>query len=193
MPRSLSEDQLAALTSSRLLPALFVTATFRTGPIYVWTGYGSITWGGHTWLGVGTLGAVSVIEEGATVEAKGITLTLSAIDPTLLADVLTEFQLGAPVAVYLGLFSDGRTLIGTPVCAWAGSMDQPTIDVAAESAVISINCENKLLDLNIPVYRRYTNEDQQLDYPGDRGLEFVNGIQETTIYWGRVPNSQNNI
>ncbi|HXE04491.1 MAG TPA: hypothetical protein VN579_00785 [Bryobacteraceae bacterium] len=193
MPRNITTDQLAALQASNLLPALFVTATFRTGAIYVWTGFGSITWGGHTWLGVGTLGSVSVIEEGATVEAKGITLTLSGIDTDLLADVLNEFYLGAPAAVYLGLFSEGRTLIGDPIPAWAGAMDQATIDVAGESAVIAINCESRLLDMNIPVYRRYTNEDQQLDYPGDKGLEFVSAIQETTIYWGRVPNSQNNI
>jgi hypothetical protein len=193
MPRSITTDQLAALQASGLLPAFFVTATFRTGPIYVWTGFGSIAWGGHTWLGIGTLGAISVIEEGSTVQAKGITLTLSGINAALLADVLTEFQLGAPVAVYLGLFSGGRTLIGDPIPSWAGSMDQPTIDVAAESAVISINCESSLLDMNIPVYRRYSNEDQQLDFPGDKGLEFVSAIQETTIYWGRVPNNQNNV
>ena len=37
------------------------------------------------------------------------------------------------------------------------------------------------------------NEDQQLDYHGDKGLEFVSALQEVTVYWGRIPNSQNNI
>ena len=192
MPRAMSSDMLAAVKASELQPALFVEAYFVTGPIHVWSGYGTIQWNGHAWAGIGTLGGVSTIEDGASVEAKGITLTMSGIDPALIADVLGEFQLGAPVTVWLGLFSAGA-LITSPIVSWAGRMDQPSIEVGGNTAIISINCENRLLDMNISVYRRYTNDDQQLDHPGDRGLEFVSGIQEVTIYWGKTPNSANNI
>jgi len=191
MARPMTPAMLVALTSNTIQPAIFVTGTFQTGPIYVWTGYGPIVWGGHTWLGVGTLGSISPIEEQGSIDAKGMTLTLSGFDATLLADVLTEMKLGAPAAVYLGLFSD-NALIADPIPAWAGRMDQPTIDVSGQTASISIACENRLLDLNTPVYRRYTNEDQQLDYPGDRGMEFVYAITETMIFWGSKPNSVNN-
>src|SRR4051794_4816798 len=95
---------LAAIQSAALRPALFVEANFTSGPIYVWSGVGSITWGGHTWTGRGALGAVSMIEEGATVEAKGIPLTLSGIDSPLLTGILDEFQVGLPAIVSLGLF-----------------------------------------------------------------------------------------
>ena len=43
--------------------------------------------------------------------------------------------------------------------------------------------------MNVAVDRRYTDEDQQMDYPGDLGFQFVNGIQEAQIYWGRSPSS----
>ena len=46
--------------------------------------------------------------------------------------------------------------------------------------------------MNVAVDRRLTNEDQHLDYPGDRGLEFVNSIIDTMVYWGRTPSSTNN-
>lgn len=192
MPRPMSSTMLAALQSSSLQPAIFVEAYFATGPIRVWTGFGTISFNSHSWQGIGTLGSISVIEDGATVEAKGITISLSGIDPTLLADVLSEFQLGAAVTIYLGMFSSG-SLISSPLVAWAGRMDQPTIDVAAESAIISINCESRLLDMNISVFRRYTNEDQQIDHPGDRGFEFVPSLSERIVYWGRVPSNTNNV
>jgi hypothetical protein len=192
MPRGLSSGQLAAVQSTNLRPALFVEAHFVNGPIYVWTGRGSIIWGGHTWLGVGTLGSISTIEEGASIDAKGITLTMSGIDSTLLADIMTEFQVGLPVLVRLGLFDKTLTLIDDPVISWAGRMDQPTIDVDGQTCTISINCENRLVEMNVAVDRRYTNEDQQLDYPGDRGMEFVSSIQDVTIYWGRTPSNVNN-
>src|SRR6266702_2510988 len=120
MPRSgLTAGQLAAIQSPKLRPAFFVEAHFVTGPIYVWTGRGSIVWNGQTWLGVGSLGSISTIEEGAGVDAKGITLTLSGIDATLLADVMTEFQVGLPVLVRLGLFDANLALIDDPVVSWA--------------------------------------------------------------------------
>lgn len=192
MPRSLTGGQLAAVQSTLIRPAFFVEAHFVNGPIYVWTGRGSVVWGGQTWLGVGTLGTISTIEEGSTIEAKGITLTLSGIDVTLLADILTEFQVGLPAIVYLGLFDETLTLIDDPVISWAGRMDQPTIDVDGQTCSVSINCENRLVEMNVAVDRRYTNEDQQLDFPGDRGMEFVSSIQDVTIYWGRTPSSINN-
>lgn len=193
MPRSgLTGGQLAAVQSTNIRPAFFVEAHFVNGPIYVWTGRGSIVWGGHTWIGVGTLGSISTIEEGSTIDAKGITITMSGIDSSLLADILTEFQVGLPCIVYLGLFDETLTLIDDPYKSWAGRMDQPTIDVDGQTCTISINCENRLVEMNVAVDRRYTNEDQQLDYPGDRGMEFVSSIQDVTIYWGRTPSSINN-
>ncbi len=94
--------------------------------------------------------------------------------------------------VYLGLFAGGAP-IASPITAWAGRMDQPTITVGGETADIKINCENRLIDLNTSVQRRYTNDDQQLVAPGDLGLSFQSGIQEVVIYWGVIPSSKNNV
>jgi hypothetical protein len=193
MPRQMTAASLAAIQSAALRPALFVEAHFTSGPIYVWSGVGSIAWGGKTWIGLGSLGNVSMIEEGATVEAKGITLTLSGIDPTMLTGILEEFQVGLPAIVSLGLFDASGALIADPVGCFVGQMDQPTLDVTGTSATISINCESRLIEMNVAVDRRYTNEDQQRDYPGDRGFEFVNSIQQAQIYWGRTPSSVNNL
>jgi hypothetical protein len=193
MPRAMTAGYLAAIQSAALRPALFVEANFTSGPIYVWSGVGPIAWGEKTWTGLGSLGNVSMIEEGATVEAKGITLTLSGIDPTMLTGILDEFQVGLPAIVSLGLFDASGAPIADPLGCFVGQMDQPTLDVTGTSATISINCESRLIEMNVAVDRRYTNEDQQRDYPGDRGFEFVNSIQEAQIYWGRTPSSVNNL
>lgn len=192
MPRDCTPDFAAALSQPVMRPAFFVEANFVSGPVYVWSGLGEITWSSKRWVGLGSMGSISTIEEGTDVEAKGITLTLSGLDGSLLKQTLQEYRPGLPVLIYLGLFDDSGALIADPVLSFSGRMDQPTIEVGADTATISINCENKLLMLNNSVERRYTNEDQQLDYPGDRGFEFVNSIQQTTIYWGRKPSSTNN-
>lgn len=192
MPRPMSSAMLTAIDARELAPAIFVEAFFSSGPVRLWTGFGPIVWNGFTWTGIGTLGSLSPIDDGATVEAKGITLTLSGIDPAMLTHVLGEFSLGQPVTIYLGLFNAG-SLIANPITSWAGRMDQPTIDVAGSTASISINCENRLADMNAAVDRRYTADDQQRDWPGDLGFTFVNAIQEMTLYWGTSPTSAGNI
>lgn len=183
---------VAAMQARIIRPALFVEANFISGPVYLWTGYGSIAWNGQTWLGAGNLGSVSIIEEVSTVEAKGITLVMNGIPLNLLTSVMTDFRVGLPAIVHFGLFDDTNTLIPDPITSFSGRMDQPTVSASGDSASIAINCESRLIDLNTSVERRYTNEDQQLDHPGDRGLEFVNAIQNITLYWGRTPGSHNN-
>lgn len=192
MPRIDATDTfIAALQANLLRPAVFVSAAFASATLYLWSGRGSVTWNGHTWLGVGTMGSIAPVEEGSTVEARGTTLTLSGIDVTVLGDSLTDLRQGLPVTVWFALFDDTLALIPNPVIAFQGRMDQPTISHDGQTCTIQINCESRLMDLNTPAERRYTNEDQQRDYPNDRGFEFVNSIQEVTIYWGRVPAGKN--
>ena len=193
MSRSMSGAMLSAIQSSVLRPAVFVEIHFRSGVSYIWSGSGTIVWNGHSWLGVGNLGSLSMIEEGVTVNARGISLSLSGINSSMLADALQDLQLGLPAVIYLGLFDSASppALLSSPLTSWAGRVDQPTIDVSGESATITVNCESRLIDMNVAVDRRYTHDDQQISHPGDLGFQFVNSIQELTVYFGRTPNGQN--
>jgi len=192
MPRTTNSTLLTALAATDLQPALFVQMGFASETVYVWSGVGNVTWNGQTWAGLGSLLGLTPAEDAATVEARGLTITISGLDSALLSECLTDFQLGLPVTLYLGLYSGG-SLISTPITSWSGRMDMPTVNVAGDSASIEINCESRLIDMNIAVDRRYTHEDQQMDNPGDLGLSFVNGIQEMTLFWGRFPASSNNL
>ena len=92
MPRPMSSDMLAAIQAAQVLPAIFIQAQFLTGTVYIWSGYGNISWNGHTWSGVGTLLSISPIDEGSNIEARGISIGLSGLDNAMLADQ-TVFRL----------------------------------------------------------------------------------------------------
>lgn len=193
MPRpDATPEFVAAVQSAYARPGIFVQINFTTGPVYVWSGVGSKTWGGATYQGVGQFGVVSNVEEGATVQARGIVLTLSGIDATLLGDTLSNYRQGLPALVYLGFFDASGNLIPNPIRSWSGRTDQPTITMDGDTATIAIACENRLVEMNTnSSFRRYTNEDQQIDYPGDLAFASVNAIQQQTLYWGRTPGNQN--
>ena len=54
MPRAASSAFLTALSQPIIRPAFLVQAGFTSGPVYLWTGRGSLTWNGQTWLGTGS-------------------------------------------------------------------------------------------------------------------------------------------
>ncbi|MDE2105675.1 MAG: hypothetical protein KGL39_51080 [Patescibacteria group bacterium] len=193
MPRpGVTPAILTALSQPNVQLAAFVQATFASATVYLWSGIGSLDWNGQTWLGLGSFLGMTTSEDAATVEARGMTLTLSGIDPNLLSECLGDFQLGLPVSVSLGVYVNGA-LLSDPVVNWAGRMDQPSVDVSGDTATIQIACESRLIDMNVSVDRRLTLEDAQMDYPGDVGLQFVAGLQEQTLFWGNYPNTSNNI
>ena len=64
-------------------------------------------------------------------------------------------------------------------------MDTMVIADEAETASLSITLENRLVDFERARVRRYTSEDQKIDFPNDKGLEFVADLQEKEILWGR--------
>jgi hypothetical protein len=191
MPRPMSPAMLTGLTQGLLQPALFVSIAFANETLYIWSGIGSITWNGETWLGVGNLGGISMIEDGTTLDARGITITLSGIDSTALAEALQNLQIALPVTIYFGLFSSG-SLIADPFIAWQGRTDRATIDVSGETSTIALQCESRLLDMDISPDRRYTLEDSQIFNPGDLGMQFVSSITLYTIIWG-FPISSTNV
>ena len=53
-----------------------------------------------------------------------------------------------------------------------------------DTSKISITVENKLITLEKPVDRRYTDQDQKNLFTGDRGLEYVDSLQDKEIMWG---------
>jgi hypothetical protein len=66
-------------------------------------------------------------------------------------------------------------------------MDQMTIEEGPETCTVQLTIENILVDLERARVLRYTNNDQQSRFPGDRGLEFVESLQNKELFWGRVP------
>jgi hypothetical protein len=190
MPRTITPAVLAALLAPDVSLALMVEIGFRSGSVYIWSGLGDLSWNGHTWKGLGTLMGIAASEDAATVEARGISILLSGLDPALLADCQGEFQPGLPATVYLAVWSGG-SIIPDPLVTWAGRTDQPTIDVQPDMVTIAQACESRLSDMNVAVDRRLTHLDQQMDWPGDLGLQFVDAIQEMTLFWGFPTGSTN--
>ena len=76
-------------------------------------------------------------------------------------------------------------IIGTPFKLFDGFMDTMTLSDDGNEAAVGVSAESKFIGLELNNVRRYTEEDQKIDFPLDQGLDFVSTIQDQLVIWGR--------
>jgi len=185
MSRGITNAVNTILESDNLSPFLAVDLAFDGGHFVCWTGYGSITFNGTTFFGGGDFLNVSQISETAEIQANGINVTLSGIPSDLISSALNETYQGRPAKLYLGVLDVNGAVVADPYLMFSGRMDTMSIKDSGDTANISLTAESRLIDLERSRERRYTSEDQKIDYPNDKGLEFIADLQNQEIVWGR--------
>lgn len=138
--------------------------------------------GSGSYIGVGTLGAISAVSETSEVAAKSLELTLSGIPTEYLYLAFNNSYRGRTVAVYLLLYNESKSSYQQTMI-FRGRADQMIINEGGDTSNIVMKCESRLVDLNRAREKRYTDEYQKSIYPNDTGLEFMAGMTKD-IYWG---------
>lgn len=184
MSRDITSSVSTALVADNVKLALLFQADFDSGTTRAWTGLGDLSWNSQTWSGTGNYLTIGGIEETNEIKATGTTVTLSGIPSELISIALSEDYQGRLLTVWLALFNSSNAIIADPIQVFSGRMDVMEIQEGGETAAITVTVENRLIDLERPRTRRYTNEDQKINYPADKGFEFVPSIQEKQIIWG---------
>jgi hypothetical protein len=177
----LTQQAAAAATAPVVAPVVLCELAFASGPFRVWTGIGPLTWAGRSFEGIGDLGAMSEVEETVELRAVRLTLTLSPVPQEVLDIALAEqsFRL-RPARLWLALLDAQGAFVADPFPLWAGLMDSMEVVDGPEPRV-ALTCESRLVDLERAEVRRYTDPDQQAEYPGDRFFEFVPALQDAEI------------
>ena len=182
----LSPHAASSAISPVAAPVVLVELDFASGPFRAWTGLGQINWAGKVFEGVGSIGAVGEVEETVELRAVRLTLALSPVPQEVVDIALAErsFRL-RPARLWGALLDAEGAFVADPFPLWAGLMDTMEVTDGAEPRV-ALTCESRLVDLERAEVRRYTDADQQAEYPGDRFFEYVPALQEAEI---RLPAS----
>jgi hypothetical protein len=179
--RDVPSNIYEALNSPEIEIFFAIDLNFDSGDLNLWTGLGELDVNGVTYVGTGQLLSVSSVEETAEIAAKGAELSLSGIPSTLLSLALTEPYQGRVCKIYFGVMSDTTFL--TEI--FTGIMDRMDIQEGAETSTITLAVENKLVDLERTRAIRFTSAYQKSIYPGDKGFDFVEDLQDRKLIWGR--------
>jgi hypothetical protein len=183
MSRDIATVIQNALGDDVIEPFFAVDLGFDSGTLRLWTGIGSKIINGEEYVGAGNFLQISEMQETAEIQAAGATLTLSGIPSEILSLALTEPYQQRPARIYFGLVGEEADMAEV----FTARMDQMTIEEGPETCTVQLTIENILVDLERARVLRYTNNDQQSRFPGDRGLEFVESLQNKELFWGRQP------
>tara|TARA_R110000822_G_scaffold76756_3_gene184527 strand:- start:97 stop:777 length:681 start_codon:yes stop_codon:yes gene_type:complete len=179
----------------------------------LWTGFGTLVYNGQDYYGTGNLLDISSVEESTEIGAKGATLTLSGVPSEVISLALTEAYQGRTCNIHFGLIQKGslelessqeilqdyikledggkitlERVIVDLTQLFTGYMDQMSIDEGPDTSTVQLKVENKLIDLERARVGRFTSQHQKSIYPEDKGLDFVESLQDTTLNWGRSVN-----
>lgn len=172
---------------ARVIGALhLVEAHFAQG-VQRWTNWPlNLTWGGNTFLGLGTLGNVSEARESDSGTGEKVTLTLSPVPPEILTLALggVENYRGRPINVYTWAVGSTYQPIGNPVLRHTLVMEQVGIKREKESGAIELTCmpagangTRRALGLRI------SHAQHRRQYPTERGLEYALGLVNQPQLW----------
>lgn len=186
MAKSLPTGYQTALDSSHVSAVMFVECQFNPTPAYFCTAGHTMTWGGHDWVGLGSILSVAQVEEGEGLEAFGVEVQLTGVPSALVSLALQEHVQGKRLLLYLGLLNtDGAGgWVGgaNPTLEWSGFIDRMAIQDSGEASIIVLTAESKLASLLGNGVRRYTNEDQQQMFGADDlGMEYVAQMAQKTL------------
>lgn len=168
--------------------ALLIEAEFSGGTLRLTTHNRDVVWNSNTYVGAGQMLSMTAVRETTEITAAGLDLTLSGIPSSLTDQIMDEIEYGTRVNIYMALFDNDWALItntspANPYKLYTGYIDIPIMEWGAEEIIITLKTENPLIILDQPLNRKYTSQDQALDYPNDRGFEFVTRLQKANIRW----------
>lgn len=216
MSRELDSNISTNLGQSVVAPFFTVDLLFDSpNELYFWSGIGDLVLNGKTYTGAGELLGVSELRESSDIAAYGASLSLSGIPNELLSLALEEPYQGRKAIIGFGLqvipdywneyveggaypafvadfISDSFGIEATDgpyysSVVFTGEMDQMNINMGPNTSTISLAVESRLVDLDRPRIRRYTDADQKSRYPNDDAFEFVTRLQDERLEWEATP------
>lgn len=181
-----SETIAAYLGKQTVNAPLLCFLDFVDNPTRVWSGFGKLkTNDGNIWSGLGEFVSVEGLSASIGTGAQSITLSLSGVDPSLVAVSKEQSTLvkGRTAVIYLQFCDENWKCLDNPVAIKTGTMDVMTYRMDAKTASISLTVEGRWTGRRRPQLGLWSDANQKKRYPGDRGLELMAGYVNKVIDW----------
>tara|TARA_R110000751_G_scaffold49417_1_gene109969 strand:- start:433 stop:1074 length:642 start_codon:yes stop_codon:yes gene_type:complete len=163
-----------------------VKAEFDSDDILIWSGTDDLVLNSETYTGAGSFLNISNVEENLELKSNGLSVGISGMDLTVVNLALTENYQNRPITLFLGYAMGGTNEVAGTLTLFKGRMTSLVIQDTPQGSTVSIDAENRLVDLDRPSNFRYTKESQNFLHSGDTSLNRVASLQDKQIVWGKA-------
>lgn len=183
----LSSAALAAVSKGSVKLALLAHFDFVDDPRRYWMGFGPLrTLDSANWEGTAGVGEISGLNVPIGTVAQQVSFSLSGVDARVakLARRQSDLVKGRAVTVYVQIFNEDWSPLGTPLHVWSGELDVMSWEQGDDGTfVVKVSAESIWAARRKSPFGFYTDADQQARSPGDRGLELMASLPGKTITW----------
>lgn len=183
----LSGANLTASQAAHVEPRVLVVLQLDTGTLSICSGLTNIVnpFNFDEFTAVGGFGAIDAVREDTELRPNAVKLTLSGVDPDLLAEALTEDYQNRECTISIA-FLDTATgqMVANPYQVFTGPIEQMSVELAEGSASIVLTAQDEFARWGHPRQLLYTDAQQKQLWSGDNGLNQVVYIQNRQLYWG---------
>lgn len=182
MSRNLHSSTATAVVGETVMRTAAVFLDLHAAPFRVCGAPFNITISGDTYLGVGTLGSISGVEESSDTQATTITLALSGIPRDLVSTAMSEVEQNRTAEVW-EVVVDPLTMavIGLPIVVFKGRIDAIAIGLDAATAKVEVTVTNRLVNWERPSHSVYSDEEQQRKHTGDLGFKYAAAMETRQV------------
>jgi len=186
--KSIDATALAALAAGTAIVTGAVS--FATTPaVYVWGGFGSISIGGNTYLGIGDAGTVVPVSFEVGGVESGVELKLAGITDDVLTLLAAEDLRGIAVVIRRLVFDSAGTTLHDSSVFFRGRCDSVSLrDASGGESEAIFDIEGSARGLNRSGARVASDQDQKLLSATDNAFESIATSPTKTLYWmGEAP------
>lgn len=190
---TLDSPQIVLMAGGAVGVVYLVELDWTTGTLYYTTFNAPLTVGGHTYLAAGTLATVGDIKESQDTDTQTVSITLSVANAAVLSLALgnVEAYRGRKARLYLQPLDAQFRAVGAARLRFSGEMEPVKITrdkPGAEGGPVGGSIELPISRAGMSRARnqdglRMTHEQQQAEFVGDLGFEYVRSLIATPSVW----------
>lgn len=160
-------------------------------PVYAWTGQGTLIFDDadgdpQEWIGAGGIGTIDEVGEGSDGSATGVRATLLQVPSEFREDIAQQATRGVAFEIYVGALNETMQQVEAAHLIWKGRLDEYRIIDAGSTISVQVTGESRAIDQKRPAIKRFTDEYQQRQHPGDKFFEYVPQMSEIPIIWNKA-------
>lgn len=184
--RTLTARQKAALRDPFTTIANVVEIGHPSGTVYVWSGVGTLEYGGNEYIGCGLIGTIGGIEQGSDPRINEVIAAMAGVPSDVLGLIDADLK-GREMSIYQALLTpDGRVIDDLlPVDV----VDLDTQDTTADddgTFIVSVRGQSGFWQLEKASLALWSPEQQKKDYAGDTGMDALATLEDLIVTWTRT-------